>query len=142
MSVTAASSPLARQSLLAPAFFATLGVLGMTAIWVILALIRDRQCAWMAVFVAADIALMLRLGRTAPGARRATIAVAATLVTIVAANWCIASTQMGIALGFGLVDSAFRLGGHLAWTLTELANSGAAWLWYAVALPVAYWLGK
>lgn len=142
MSVATVSSAPPRARIVAPAFFAVIGILGMTAIWVILALIRDRQCAWMAVVVAADIAFLLRLGRAAPGARRATTAVLATALTIVAANWCIASTQMGLALGFGFVDSAFRLGGHLAWTLTELANSGAAWVWYAAALPVAYWLGK
>ncbi len=142
MSVMTAPSASPRSNLIAPAFFALVGVLGITAVWVILALIRDRQCAWMAVVAAVDIALMLRLGRAAPGARRATVAVVATALSIVAANWCIASTQMGLALGFGLIDSALRLGSHLAWTLTELANAGAGWAWYAVALPVAYALGK
>ncbi|MCC7248284.1 MAG: hypothetical protein IT473_06655 [Lysobacter sp.] len=142
MSVATVTSTPPRARIVAPAFFAAIGILGMTAIWVIVALIRDRQCAWMAAIAAADIAFLLRLGRAAPGAQRATIAVLSTVVTILAANWCIASTQMGLALGFGFIDSTFRLGTHLAWTLTELANSGAEWAWYAVALPIAYWLGK
>lgn len=137
-----ASSASPRSSLVAPVLFAAIGVLGATAIWVILALIRDRQCAWMAVVAAVDIAFMLRLSRSAPGAHRALIATLATAITIVIANWCIASTQMGLALGFGVVDSALRLGSHFAWTLTELANRGVEWAWYVVALPVAYGLGK
>ncbi len=125
-----------------PALFAVLGILGMTAAWVILALMLDRQCAWMAALAAADIALLLRLGRAAPGLQRATVTLLATAFTIAIANWCIASTQIGMAMGFGLIDSAYRLGANYAWTLAGLANHAWELGWYAVAMLIAYWLGK
>jgi hypothetical protein len=125
-----------------PALFAVLGILGMTAAWVIMALMLDRQCAWMAALAAADIALLLRLGRAAPGPQRASVTVLGTVLTIVIANWWIASTHIGLAMGFGLIDSAYRLGAHYAWTLAGLANQAWELGWYAVAMLIAYWLGK
>ncbi len=144
--MTSLTSPSATASrpprIVVPALFAVVAVFGMAAAWIILALMLNRQCGWMAALAAADIALFLRLGRAAPGAQRAFVAMFATVVAIVIANWCIASTQIGMSMGFGMVDSAYRLGTDLAWTLTGLANQGAELMWYAVALLIAYWLGK
>ena len=75
-----------RSPVVAPLLIAILGVCGMGAIWTLLALIVDRQCAWVAVLTAADIALLLRLARAAPGLPRAAITVASTLATILLAN--------------------------------------------------------
>lgn len=141
-SLTSPSSTTSRPRIVVPALFAVLAVFGMAAAWVILALMSNRQCAWMAVLAAADIAFFLRLGRAAPGAQRALVTMLATLATIVIANWCIASTHIGVSMGFGMVDSAYRLGTDLAWTLTGLANQGAELAWYAVAMLIAYWFGK
>lgn len=128
--------------MVAPLLLTVLGILGMTAIWVLLALIVDRQCAWMAALTAADIALLLRLGRAAPGLPRAVTNVVATLATILLANWTIAATQMGGQLGFALLDSVQRLGSDHAQTLFGLANRPAELAWYAIALIVALWLGR
>ncbi len=114
----------------------------MSAGWVILALIFDRHCGWMAVLVAADIALMLRLARAVPGRLRALTVVAATIASIMIANWGIASAQVGGAMGFGLIDSAQRLGPHFALTLAMLANHGPELAWYGLAIIVAIWLGR
>jgi hypothetical protein len=142
MSIAAPHSTPPRPRVLLPAVFALFGVFGMAAAWVLLALIFDRQCAWMASLAAIDVALLLRLGRAAPGAQRAMTTVLATLATIVLANWGIASTQIGMAVGMGVVDSLARMGGHYAWTLANLANQWMELAWYAVALLLAYWLGK
>ncbi len=142
MPLTSPSSTASRPRIVVPALFAVLAVFGMAAAWVILALIFDRQCAWMAALAAADIAFFLRLGRAAPGPQRALVTMLATVATIAIANWCIASTHIGMAMGFGLVDSAYRLGTDLAWTLSSLANQGAELIWYAVAMLIAYWFGK
>jgi hypothetical protein len=131
-----------RPRVVLPAIYALFGVLGMTAAWVMLALMFDRQSAWMAVVTAADIALLLRLGRAAPGMQRAATTLLATVVTIILANWGIASTQIGMSMGFGVIDSIYRLGSDFAWTLASLANHGTELAWYAVALLIAYWLGK
>ena len=111
-------------------------------LWLLVALIVDRQCAWMAVITAADIALLLRLGRAAPGLPRAAVAVVATLATIALTNWTIAATQMGGPMGLKLVDSFQRLGTDHAQTLLGLANRPMELAWYAVAVIVALWLGR
>lgn len=122
--------------------FAGLGAAGMAAIWTLLALLVDRHCAWVAVIAAADIALLLRLTRARPGAGRAWLVVLATLATILAANWGIASVQLGSAFGYGPFDALGRMGPHFAWTLAGLANQAAELGWYAAAVALAVWLGR
>lgn len=136
----AKTSPRTRVAL--PLLLTVLGIFGMSAVWALVALIVDRQCAWMAVLTAADIALLLRLGRAAPGMPRAAVAVFATLVTIALTNWTIAATQMGGPMGLKLIDSVQRLGMDHAQTLLGLANQPAELAWYAVAVIVALWLGR
>ncbi len=136
------SKPVPRKRVFAPLLLAVLGIFGMSAVWALLALIVDRQCAWMAVLTAADIALLLRLGRGAPGMPRAAVAVFATLATIALANWTIAATQMGGPMGLKLIDSVQRLGTDHAQTLLGLANRPVELAWYAVAVIVALWLGR
>ena len=131
-----------RSPVVAPLLIAILGVCGMGAIWTLLALIVDRQCAWVAVLTAADTALLLRLARAAPGLPRAAITVASTLATILLANWLIAATQIGGPMGLRLTDSVQRLGTDHAQTLFGLANQPAELAWYAIAVVVALWLGR
>ncbi|NOT86993.1 MAG: hypothetical protein HOP03_02300 [Lysobacter sp.] len=131
-----------RTRLVAPLLITILGICGMGAIWTLLALIVDRQCAWVAALTAADIALLLRLVRTAPGLPRAAITVVATLATILLANWLIAAVQVGGPMGLGLTDSVQRLGTDYAQTLFGLANQPAELAWYAVAVIIALWLGR
>ncbi len=142
MTVAPIAKPTPRKRVIVPLLLAVLGILGMSAVWALLALIIDRQCAWMAVLTAADIALLLRLGHAAPGMPRAAMAVFATLATIALTNWTIAATQMGGPMGFKLVDSMQRLGIDHAQTLLGLANQPAELAWYAVAVIVALWLGR
>lgn len=137
------TSPVApRTRVVAPALLLLLGIFGMSAIWTLLALIVDRQCAWVAVIAAADLALLLRLAHAAPGMPRAFAALGATFTTVVISNWTIAATQMGGPMGLPLVDSVQRLGTDHAQTLMLLANQPAEWAWYAVAAIVALWLGR
>ncbi len=114
-----------------------LGVGGFAAVWVIVGLYSDAQNSWMAVLGALDVALMVRLGHWPAGPRRAAVGVAATLATILLANWGITSGQLGAALGLEPWDSALRLGLHHAWTLAQLANGAGDVLWLALALVVA-----
>ena len=126
----------------APSLFAVLGILGMAAIWTLVAVIVDRQCAWMAVLAAADLALLLRIGRAAPGLPRAFANLAATLATIAIANWCIAAAQMGSPMGLPMTESLQRIGPDLVRTLLLLATQPADLAWYAIAVVVALWLGR
>jgi hypothetical protein len=125
-----------------PLLLAVLGVFGMSAVWTMVALIFDRQCAWLAVVAAADIAMLLRLGRAKPGMARAAFALVATMATILIANWSIAAMQMGGPMGLPLVDSLQRMGTDLARTLLDLANQSVEWAWYGMAAILAVWLGR
>lgn len=142
MTTTSTSPTAPRRHVVAPLLLTALGIFGMSAVWTLVALIVDRQCAWMAVLTAVDIALLLRLGRAAPGLPRATTAVLATLATILLTNWTIAATQMGGPMGLKLIDSVQRLGMDHAQTLLGLANRPMELAWYAVAVIVALWLGR
>lgn len=142
MIIPTASPATGRARIFAPLLLAALGVFGMAAGWALIALILNRHCAWIAVLTAADIALLLRMGRAAPGLPRAVTTVVATLATILLANWIIAATQIGGQFGLKLVDSVFRLGTDHAQTLMGLANRPAELAWYAIAVIVALWLGR
>lgn len=131
-----------RHRIVAPVILALFGVVGMSAVWALLALILDRQCAWMAAVAAIDIVLLLRLGRAAPGLPRATVALAATAATVMLSNWAIAATQVGGPMGFRTLDALQRLGTDHAQTLFGLANQPAEWAWYAIAAIIALWAGR
>lgn len=119
-----------------------LGSGGAAAAWALLALAVDRQCGWMALVAAIDAAWLLRLGRFPGGALRALLALAATALAIVLANWWIAGAQIGTMVGLLPWDSIPRLGWSHAWTLVSLANHAAELAWYGLALVVAAWMGR
>ena len=121
---------------IAPALLAV-GSFGFAAAWVLLAFARDRQCSWMALPAAIDAALLLRLARMPGGWPRAGLAVVATALTIVLANWGIAAAQIGRSMGLLPWESMIRLGPFYAWTLANLANLPGDLLWLAAALIVA-----
>lgn len=137
----ATSAPAPRR-VVAPLVFVLLGIFGMAAVWTMTALIVDRQCAWMAAIAAADLALLLRIGRAAPGVPRAIGNVIATVATVVVANWCIAAAQMGGPMGLPMTESLQRIGPDFAQTLLLIANQPTDWAWYAIAGVLALWLGR
>ena len=121
---------------MAPALLA-IGSFGFAAAWILLAFARDRQCSWMALPAAIDAALLLRLARMPAGWTRAGLAVTATALTIVVANWGIAAAQIGRSMGMLPWESMLRLGPFYAWTLANLANLPGDLLWLAAALIVS-----
>lgn len=131
------SPSLSRQARwLAPTLLLT-GSFGFAAAWVLLALARDTQCSWMAVLAAIDAALLLRLARMSPSWTRSVLAMAATVLVIVLANWGIAAGQIGKVMGLLPWESLARLGPDYAWTLATLANRPADLVWLGAALVVA-----
>lgn len=144
LSTPRARSPHPTHTALSPVslFFAVLGIGGMAALWVLTSLFLQRLSAWMALMVAADIALLLRIARTSPGRGRALLCVAATAATIAVANWGIAGTRTGRAFGYGPLDGIQSLGLDLAWTLALLGHHGPELALYALALALAWWLGR
>jgi hypothetical protein len=114
-----------------------LGIFGFAAFWVLLSLAWDRQCSWMAVLGALDIAWMMRLGGWRPGPRRLTFGVLATVAIVLFANWGIAAGQYGAVMGLDPLDSASKLGPNFFLILFQLANSGTDLIWLGIALIVA-----
>ncbi|CAN7443032.1 hypothetical protein LJR143_002705 [Pseudoxanthomonas sp. LjRoot143] len=92
-------------------------------IWVSLALYLQRQTGWMALLVALDVVLVLRLGGMAAGTRRAVLAAAVTAAISAMALWTVPATQLGFALGLSPWESALRLGAHHGWTLISLTTT-------------------
>jgi ABC-type thiamin/hydroxymethylpyrimidine transport system permease subunit len=110
--------------------------------WLLVALSLGQQAGWMAIGVALESAFMLRLGTFRPGTARALTAVAATVVVIVAAQWAIASAQMGLVMGLDVLASSLRMGPRLAWLLSAMANSPFDLACWAVGLAVAWLAAK
>jgi len=96
---------------------------GFAAIWVVLAWSSNRQCGWMALLGALDVAWILRLSGWPAGPRRALVGVVATAAIIALANWWIVAVHLGDVLGFDPLQSALRLGAQHAWLLAQLANT-------------------
>ncbi|MCC4614988.1 hypothetical protein LL972_02955 [Xanthomonas campestris pv. asclepiadis] len=119
-----------------------LGCVTALIAWMLIALAVGNQAGWMAVLTAPEIVWMLRLGTLGAGPLRIGIAVVATALIIVGANWGIASAHLGGALGLDPWTSAQKMGTGLAWTLLQLANNGFDLLCYAAALVLAWWTAR
>jgi hypothetical protein len=113
------------------------GCLGFAATWVLAARLVESQAAWMAPLGALDAVLMLRLGRMPAGWPRVAWCLLATATMILLANWGIAATEIGRAMGLLPWESAVRLGPSYASELIQLATGPAELAWYALAMAVA-----
>jgi hypothetical protein len=119
-----------------------LGSVTAVIAWILVSLTTGRQCGWMALLSALEIAWMLRLGTLQAGRLRIGVATITTLIVILVSNWGIASAQVGGSMGLDPWASAVKMGPNLAWTLLSLANSGFDWVCYGLALVVAAWSSR
>ena len=113
-------------------------IVGVAAVWAGVSLITRTQCAWMAPVAALDAALLLRLATMPAGRVRVALALAVTLLTIVGANFLVASAQIGVSMGLRPVEAVSRMSLELA-ALHARSNNG--WIeagWYAMALVLAW----
>jgi len=117
-------------------------MLAMTAAWLALGVYLRSASGWMALLVALDMVLMLRLGAAPPGPARAWLAVGATALVTAASYWLVAAAQMGRMLGLSPLDSAQRLGPVLAGELIRHGTSYWDIAWAILALGLAWRLGR
>lgn len=115
------------------------GVLGMTAIWGTAAVLTGRPLGWMALLVAADAVLLLRLTGIPAGAGRAALALAAVAICTLVSNWLLAAGMVGAQMGLSPLQAAPRLSVDLAWLLAIQANGSLDLLAIAAALVLAWW---
>ncbi|WCE02840.1 hypothetical protein [Pseudoxanthomonas sp. JBR18] len=113
--------------------FLLLGLL-QTMTWMGLSVYLGGQCSWMALVLGLTSALALRLGGMPAGGARMLWAAALTALGAVWASWGIVVLQMAISMGVRPDESALKLGGHLAWTLIQLANRPLDWLLLAAGV--------
>jgi len=119
-----------------------LGCVTAVIAWMLVGMTLGRQAGWMSLLCALEVSFMLRLGTLRSGPLRVWLAILATAVVIVAANWGIAAAQIGLSMGLDPWSSGLKLGAGLAWTLLSLANTGWDWLCYALALALAGWVSR
>lgn len=134
--------PSSSRQWLLPLLALAIGILGMTAAWLALSMALRSPCGWLAPLAALDMVLMLKLSAAPPGKRRATLAVLGTAAAIFTSYWMIAATQMANLLGLTPLESAQRLGPVLAGELTRHATSGWDIGFAALALVLAWRLGR
>ena len=115
------------------------GILGISAVWLALAMLTDSACSWLALVAAADMALMLRLTQAPAGWSRRVVAALATALAIVTTHWMIVATFFGQTLGLMPLESARRLGPVLAWAMTALNLRTSDWALLVISLPLAAW---
>jgi hypothetical protein len=125
-----------------PLLALAIGVLGMTAAWLALSMALRSPCGWLAPVAALDMALMLRLSAAPAGKNRAAMAVLGTVAAIAASYWMITATQMANLLGLTPLESAQRLGPVLAGELVKHMTSGWDIGFAALALVLAWRLGR
>ena len=113
------------------------GIAGISAVWVAIAELSGSASSWLALVAAVDMAVLLRLTHAPVGRPRMALAVLATLVAILLAHWMLAAIRMGGLIGLTPLDSALRLGPHLAWQLAKLALDRVDWVLLVAALPLA-----
>lgn len=119
-----------------------LGIVGFAAAWASLSLATGRTHAWMALLAAADVAVLLRLGRWRPGGARAAGGALAWATIVVLATWSVIAGHLGKVFGLTPWASAMRLGADHAWTLAGLAFTPADLAWLACGLLLAMFASR
>jgi hypothetical protein len=122
---------------LLPSVALLVGILGMSAVWVAVAIISHLPCSWLALVAAMDMAFLLRLTNAPSGKLRMFAAMVATALAIALSQWFIVATQLGFALGLEPMASSLRLGPMLAWELSKLSLGRFDWILMLSALPLA-----
>ncbi len=134
--------PRSSRQWLLPLLALAIGILGMTAAWLALSMALRSPCGWLAPVAALDMVLMLKLSAAPAGRMRAALAVLGTAAALLASYWMIAATQMANLLGLTPLESAQRLGPVLAGELTRHGTSGWDIGFAALALVLAWRLGR
>lgn len=113
-------------------------IAGVAAIWAGVGTLLRGPSPWMALLVALDAALLLRLAGMPPGRERAMFGLAIVAATIVVGGYFYAAAQVGMVLGLRPSESVLRMSPGLAWLYLR-ANLGALdALWLAGGLALGW----
>jgi hypothetical protein len=120
-----------------PVLALAVGVAGICAIWVAIAVLSGTTGSWIGLVAAVDVALLLRLTGAPGGSRRMLAAVLATVLATVLSQWLVVATHLGIALGLPPLASALRLGPAMAWALCTMSLAPVDWVLLAAGPVLA-----
>jgi len=120
-----------------PVLALAVGVAGICAIWVAIAVLSGTSGSWIGLVAAVDVALLLRLTGAPRGAGGMLAAVLATMLAIVLSQWLVVATHLGVALGLPPLASALRLGPGMAWALCSMSLSRVDWVLLAAGPVLA-----
>ncbi|MDO4709663.1 MAG: hypothetical protein Q4B94_07670 [Pseudomonadota bacterium] len=135
------ASPLPRISLTG-LFLLLLGASGAAALWVMLAFTFNLPAPVFAFVACADLLIMTRLARLAPGRWRGAQAALGTALAIALAQWGLMATHVGLQLGMLPWEAIPKMGLGFAWILSGFWLAPLDWCLYAAAIALAAWLGR
>lgn len=121
-----------------PLITSMLAMLAMMAAWLALSSHLHDALPWFALIAAVDIALLERWTRNPASTTPNWIAPAATVLCCMLTLWLIAALSVSNSSGFGLKDSARRMGPGLFTLLLQLRLSPLDWAFLAASPVLAF----
>lgn len=127
----------AALSWIVPSVALVAGCAGMVGAWVAAGSLSGSSLSWLALVAALDVAMLLRLTQAPASRARILLAVLATGAIVVASQWLLAATRVGVLVGMQTLASAARLGPALGWQVVQLSLDRVDWVWLLASLPLA-----
>ena len=113
-------------------------IFGVAAVWAGASVLLRGHHAWFAIVAALDAALLLSLANWPRSRARGAVAAGVTLLTILVAQYFIATAQIGVAMGLRPYESLPLMSADLALLYARNNTSAFEWTCYAIALVVAW----
>lgn len=117
-------------------------VFGVAAIWAGASVLLHGGAAWFAIVAALDAVLLLRLANWPRGARGAAVTMTVTLLTILVAQYFVATARIGVVMGLRPFESLPLMSFDLAWLFARNNTGAFEWACYAIALGVAWAMAR
>jgi Mn2+/Fe2+ NRAMP family transporter len=117
-------------------------VLGVAAIWAAASVFLKGPAAWFAIVAALDATLLLNLANWPRGGRRVAVAVTVTVLTIIVAQYFVATANIGVAMGLRPYESLPLMSLDLAGLYATTNTGPFEWACYAIAVVVAWAMAR
>jgi Mn2+/Fe2+ NRAMP family transporter len=117
-------------------------IFGVAAIWAGASVLLQASAPWFAIVAALDAVLLLRLANWPRGASGAAVTVAVTLITILLAQYFVATAKIGVVMGLRPFESLPLMSFDLAWLYAQNNTGVFEWGCYAVALILAWAMAR
>ncbi len=130
----------ARQLLAIPAML--VGIFAGATVWGSVGSWLEQPCSWMALLVAADLSLLMRLCAVPAGWMRSISAGVAFVITTLLSHFLMVSFIVAQWLGIDLMHSMSAIGPVLIWELGVAAGTIYDAAWLTLGLIITLWASK